>query len=144
MKKSDTKPAPMAPLPIPDGPNIRMHADLFGPLKSNSGNKYVLCMTDAFTKIAMVVPPDKEATTVASNILHHWIYRNKSIPTVAKNSATNCPMNYGRSGTLKEQKQRQPILSATPKWSNSTNASKNIWLPTSMTIPWIGKNSCQP
>ena len=72
MKKSDTKPAPMAPLPIPDGPNIRMHADLFGPLKSTSGNKYALCMTDAFTKIAMVVPiPDKEATTVASNILHH-------------------------------------------------------------------------
>ena len=75
-KKSDTKPAPLAPLPIPDGPNIRIHADLFGPLKSNSGNKHVLCMTDAFTKIAVVVPiPDKEATTVASNILHHWIYR---------------------------------------------------------------------
>ena len=75
-KKSDTKPAPLAPLPIPDGPNICMHANLFGPLKSNSGNKHVLCMTDAFTKIAVVVPiPDKEATTVASNILHHWIYR---------------------------------------------------------------------
>ena len=53
-----------------------MHADLFGPLKSNSGSKHVLCMTDAFTKIAVAVPiPDKGATTVASNILHHWIYR---------------------------------------------------------------------
>ena len=33
-------------------------------------------MTDAFTNIAVVVPIlDKEATTVASNILHYWIYR---------------------------------------------------------------------
>ena len=33
-------------------------------------------MTDAFTKIAVVVPiPNKEATTVATNILHHWIYQ---------------------------------------------------------------------
>ena len=144
-KKSNTKPAPLAPLPIPDGPNIRMHADLFGLLKSNSGNKYIQCMTDAFTKIAVVVQiPDKEATTVASNILHHWIYRNKSIPTVANNFATNCPTNYGRSGTLKEQNQRWRIPSATPKERISTNASKNIWRPTSMMIPWIGKNSCQP
>ena len=75
-KKSDTKPAPLAPLSAPDAPNVRIHADLFSPLKSNSDNKHVQSMTDAFTKIAVVVPiPVKEATTVASNILHHWIYR---------------------------------------------------------------------
>ena len=32
----------------------------------------MLCMTNAFTKIAMVVHiPNKEATTVATNILNH-------------------------------------------------------------------------
>ena len=75
-KKSSTQPAPLAPLPIPEGPNVRIHADLFGPLKSINENKHILCLTDAFTKIAVVVPiPDKEATTVAPNILNHWIYR---------------------------------------------------------------------
>lgn len=75
-RKSDTKPAPLSPLPIPTGPNVRLHADLFGPLKSNGDNRHVLCMTNAFTKMAVVVPkPDKGATTVATNILHHWIYR---------------------------------------------------------------------
>ena len=75
-KKSSIKLAPLAPLPIPNGPNVRIHADLFGPLKSINNNKHILCLTDAFTKIAVVIPiPDKEATTVATNILHHWIYR---------------------------------------------------------------------
>ena len=33
-------------------------------------------MTDAFSKIAVVVPiPDKEASTVAQMILNHWVYR---------------------------------------------------------------------
>ena len=50
--------------------------DLYGPLKSSGYNKHVLCMTDAFSKIAVVVPiPDKEASTVAQMILNRWIYR---------------------------------------------------------------------
>ena len=33
-------------------------------------------MTDAFSKIAVVVPiPDKEASTVAQMILNHWVYQ---------------------------------------------------------------------
>ena len=36
----------------------------------------MLCTTDAFSKIAVVVPiPDKEASTVAQMILNCWIYR---------------------------------------------------------------------
>ena len=71
-KKSYTKPALPAQLPVPDAPNVWVHANLFGPLKSNSRKKHVLCLNDAFTKIAVVVPIlDKEATTVASNIFHH-------------------------------------------------------------------------
>ena len=57
--KSNTKPAPLAPLPIPSGGNQRVHVGLFGLLKSSGRNKQVLCMTDAFSKIAVVVPIPK-------------------------------------------------------------------------------------
>ena len=71
----DTSPQTDSQSP-PAGPNVRLHAHLFGPLKSNSGNWHMLCMTNAFTKIAMVVHiPNKEATSVATNILNHWVYR---------------------------------------------------------------------
>ena len=50
-------------------PQQRVHADLFGPLKTETGKKYILCMTDAFTKYAeMVAIPDKESFTVATAI----------------------------------------------------------------------------
>jgi hypothetical protein len=42
--------------------------DLFGPLKTMfSGKKFILCITDAFSKyVELVVIPDKSAPTVAS------------------------------------------------------------------------------
>lgn len=45
----------------------RVHADLFGPLKSAIGDKkYILSITDAFTKYAeLKVILSKDATTVA-------------------------------------------------------------------------------
>jgi hypothetical protein len=48
-----------------DQPNQRVHVDLFGPLKtSENRNKFILCITDAFTKYAEVIAiPDKQATT---------------------------------------------------------------------------------
>ena len=65
------------PLPQCTEPNQRVHVDLFGPLKtSSSGKKYILVMTDAFTKyVELVAVPDKEAKTVTSAILHKWICR---------------------------------------------------------------------
>ena len=53
-----------------DQPNQRIHVDLFGPLKtSERSNKFILCITDAFTKYAEVIPiPDKQAITVANEI----------------------------------------------------------------------------
>ncbi len=34
----------------PDKPNMRIHADLFGPmLAAGRQHKYILCITDAFT-----------------------------------------------------------------------------------------------
>ena len=67
----------LTPLPLPTEPNQRVHADLFGPLKCEDGSKkYVLCMTDAFSKLVeLVVIPNKEAGTVACAILNRWICR---------------------------------------------------------------------
>ena len=67
--------APLQPLQAPDRPNIRVHADLFGPLvKSKAGNKFILVITDAFTKFTRVAAiPNKAATTVTKAIFNHWI-----------------------------------------------------------------------
>ena len=73
-KLSRQKKPPLAPLPIPDQPNIRIHADLFGPmLGSDKKSAYILCITDAFTKYAVVVKIDnKDAETVAKAIFNNW------------------------------------------------------------------------
>jgi len=73
-KTSRAKQPPLAPLPIPDQPNIRIHADLFGPMvNAEHKNAYILCITDAFTKYAVVTKIDnKEAETVARAIFDNW------------------------------------------------------------------------
>ncbi len=73
-KSSTGKPPLLQPLPIPDRPNIRIHADLFGPmLAAGRQHKYILCITDAFTKYAMVTAVEnKEAETVAKAIFSEW------------------------------------------------------------------------
>jgi hypothetical protein len=54
-KTGKKKNQPLAPLPIPDTPNSRIHADLFGPMVDASRKSaYILCITDAFTKYAVV------------------------------------------------------------------------------------------
>ena len=58
-------------------PNERVPLDLFGPLKvSEGGNKYVLVMTDAFTKLVeLAAIEDKTAETVARNFFEKYICR---------------------------------------------------------------------
>ena len=79
VSKKDNRPAPnlLTPLPICSAPNQRVHCDLFGPLQtSGTGKKYILCMTDAFTKYAeMIAVPNKEAITVSEAIFTKWICR---------------------------------------------------------------------
>jgi Integrase zinc binding domain len=60
----------LSPLPLPTKPGQQVHADLFGPLKtSDKGKKFILCVTDAFTKyVKLVALPNKEANTVAEAI----------------------------------------------------------------------------
>ena len=76
-KKATKDPNILKQLPQCNEPNQRIHVDLFGPLKSSpNGNKYILCMTDAFTKYAEVIAlPNKEAITTAEAIFVHWICR---------------------------------------------------------------------
>lgn len=99
-KKNRTKPVPLAPLPVPEMPNDRVHVDLFGPLKTSEHfNKYILCMTDAATKYSEVVAiPSKEAHVVADQIFNRWICRFgtpfKFIQTEDANLSTTCQQNY--------------------------------------------------
>ena len=74
-KRLSLKKLPLQPLPTTDMPNDRIHVDLFSPLKtSEHGKKYILCITDTFTKYAEVVAiPNKKATTVAQSIMDNWI-----------------------------------------------------------------------
>ena len=46
-------------------PQQRVHANLFGPLKTETGKKYILCMTEY---AEMVAVPNKESLTVAMAI----------------------------------------------------------------------------
>ncbi len=73
-KKSTDKPPPLQPLPNPNRPNIRIHVDLFGPmLAARRQHKYILCITDAFTKYALVMAVEnKEAETVSKAIFLEW------------------------------------------------------------------------
>jgi len=67
---------PLQPLPLCLSPNQRLHVDLFGPLKTETGKAHVLCMTDACTKfVELAVVPNKEAETVAKAIVISWICR---------------------------------------------------------------------
>ena len=79
VRRTDHRPPPqlLAPLPQCTEPNQRIHADLFGPLKTtDSAKKYILAMTDACTKyVELVALPDKEALTVTSAIFSRWICR---------------------------------------------------------------------
>jgi hypothetical protein len=76
-KTSKVTPELLSPLTQCTEPNQRIHADLFGPLKTTSGDKkFILCLTDAFTKyLELVTIPNKEAFTLVTAILNHWICR---------------------------------------------------------------------
>ncbi len=72
----------LSSLPQPTEPNHRVHAVLFGPLKtSDSVKKFILCMTDAQTKYVELVPlPNKEANISANAIFDKWYCRFVLVP----------------------------------------------------------------
>jgi hypothetical protein len=73
-KKSPNKQTPLVPLPIPDRSNLLIHADLFGRmLTADNNKKFILCITDAFTKYTVVTAiANKEAETMADAIYRDW------------------------------------------------------------------------
>ena len=70
------QPSSLQSLPICEEPNFRVHMDLFGPLRcrSASGKKYILVVTDAFSKYTeLSAISDKSANTVARSFFECWI-----------------------------------------------------------------------
>ena len=68
--------SPLKSLPIPDGPNQRVHIDLMVPLKSSANYSYILVATDMFTKFTVTAPLfNKKASTVAAALTEKWICR---------------------------------------------------------------------
>ena len=70
-------PLPLQSMPIPRGPNNRVHIDLMGPLRtSENGNKYIMVMTDAFTKwVELAAIENKTAETIGKYFFERWICR---------------------------------------------------------------------
>jgi len=90
-KSSRSKLVPLAPLPIPDQPIIQILADLFGPmLWTDKKSAYILCITDAFTKYAVIKLVDnKDAETVAQAIFNHWFCKFSIPAQIQKTEAKN-------------------------------------------------------
>jgi hypothetical protein len=77
---------------MPDQPNIRIHADLFGPmLGMEKKSEYILCITDAFTKYAVVTKVDiKDAETVARAIFDNWFCKFGILGQIYTGSGNEC------------------------------------------------------
>ena len=66
----------LQPMPQCTAPNQRVHIDLFGPLLSTDGKKYLLTATDAFTKYCHAWPiNDKTAVTVAKTLFDNYFLK---------------------------------------------------------------------
>jgi hypothetical protein len=72
--KNTTNPPPLVLLPVPRGPNRRVHCDLWGTVRSSTKkNSYVMVVTNAFTKFATAVAiPGKEAMHLAPALFSHF------------------------------------------------------------------------
>ena len=73
-KKAKASNTYLRPLKQADAPFERVHLDLFGPLKTRDGKKYICSITDSFSKYTVFkVIPDKSAITVANCFFESWI-----------------------------------------------------------------------
>ncbi len=73
--KKFPKITPVQPMPQCSSPSQHIHMNLLGPCKtSEMVNKYVLTITDDFTKnVEICVIPNKEAKAVADIVFIKWI-----------------------------------------------------------------------
>ena len=71
------RPGHLHPITIPEGPNQLIGLDYCGPFSiSPQGNRYVLCVTDYFTKfVTAIALPNCTASTTASTIFNVYMCR---------------------------------------------------------------------
>jgi hypothetical protein len=147
-KRGKASPELLSPLPQCTEPIQRVHADLFGILKTSQGDKkFILFITDAFTKyVELVVLPNKEALMIVAALINCWICRY------------GFPLEFitdeGKELTTRWQSTPSPLLmcvilqlpaitlNATVKQTFATKQSPNIWLPLSMSPLWTGHCMC--
>ncbi len=135
-------------MPVPDQPHVRVHADLFGPmLGRDKKSAYILCITDTFTKYAVVTKDDnKDAETVAKATTGFASLESKlkSIRMEEKNLSTSYLMNFLNCSMCNIQKHCLITLSAMLKWKFLTKLSGNTWLPMWMIAHLTGTNGIIP
>ena len=80
--------APIMPLPQPSTPNHSVHIDLFGLIASSeAGKKYILVMTDAFSKyVELASIRSKEAEEVANALFDTWISRYSTMVCIVSDN----------------------------------------------------------
>jgi hypothetical protein len=86
----------LTPLPQCSEPNQRVHMDMFGPLKtSESGKKYIMCITDAFSTFAeLIALSDKQAPKVAEALFSRWLCRHGLPLEIFQIKAKNFAMRW--------------------------------------------------
>ena len=69
----------------------RVALDLFGPLPvTKHGNKYILVVTDYFTRwVEAYSLPNQEATTVARVLVNEWISRYGALDAIHSDQGKN-------------------------------------------------------
>jgi hypothetical protein len=138
-KSCKLKPPPLTMLPIPEQPNVRIHADLFGPMMgADHEHAYILCITDAFTKYAVVTSiPNKEAETepFLKTGSVNLAFQHKFTQMEVKNSSTRYLLNCLNSSMFSILKLWQHTLNAMLRWKFLIGQSKNTLPPMWMNQP---------
>jgi hypothetical protein len=93
----------------------------FGPmLTADSNKKFVLCITDAFTKYAVVTAiANKEAEMVADAIVKDWFAKfgiPAQVHTYQGKEFVNFRQSFSNYSTSATQKHHQRNRNAMPKW----------------------------
>ena len=84
-----TGPAPMIPLPLEDRPNQRVHLDLIGEIPGHPEYRYILMMTDAYSRyLELAKLRSKSAEEVGTAFFTKWCCRH-GIPTTVLSDQGN-------------------------------------------------------
>ncbi len=125
-KKSTNKWTPLVPVPIPDRPNLWINADLFGPtITADSHKKFVLCITDAFTKYAVLTAIASKDAEMVADAIYTIGFQNLGLQPrftrmAERNLSTSSWLSFSNYSRSAITKLLLCILSAILKWRFST------------------------